>query len=168
MNYPAINASDLADIPVFVHPLPQQCAIADYLDRETARLDALVAAKQRLLAPLVEKRRAIITPAVTRGLDPRAPMRYSGVPWLGQIPEHWKVERARWLFRERDQRSEDGSEELLTVSHLNRRRFGDWTQETGRPAKGGDLYDRIAQGAACGSDRCGRDGPNRRNWKSPW
>ena len=101
-----------------MHPLPQQCAIADYLDRETVRLDALVAAKQRLLALLAEKRRAIITRAVTRGLDPRAPMRDSRVPWLGQIPAHWKVERARWLFREHDQRSEDGSEELLTVSHL--------------------------------------------------
>ena len=118
VNYPAINATDLADIPIFVHPLRRQRAIADYLDRETAQLDALVAAKKRLLGLLAEKRRAIVTRAVTRGLDPRAPMRDSGVPWLGQIPGHWKVKRARWLFRERDQRSEDGSEELLTVSHL--------------------------------------------------
>ena len=64
------------------------------------------------------KRRAIVTRAVTRGLDPRVPTRDSGVPWLGEIPAHWDVERARWLFRERDQRSEDGTEELLTVSHL--------------------------------------------------
>ena len=102
-------------------PVPDpgaQRAIADHLDRETARLDALVSAKQRLLALLAEKRRAVITRAVTRGLDPRVPLRDSGVPWLGEIPAHWKVERARWLFRERDQRSEDGSEELLTVSHL--------------------------------------------------
>ena len=118
VSYPAINASDLADIPIFVHSLPQQCTIADYLDRETVRLDALVVAKRRLLALLDEKRRAIITRTVTRGLDPRVPMRDSGVSWLGQVPAHWKVERARWLFRERDQRSEDGSEELLTVSHL--------------------------------------------------
>ena len=118
VSYPAINATDLADIPIFVHPLQTQRAIADYLDRETARLDALVAAKERLLKLLAEKRRAIITRAVTRGLDPRVPLRDSGVPWLGQILGHWKVKRARWLFRERDQRSEDGSEELLTVSHL--------------------------------------------------
>ena len=110
--------SGIRDASVPVPPLRQQRAIADYLDRETARLDALVAAKQRLLGLLTEKRRAIITRAVTRGLDPRVPLRDSGVPWLGQIPAHWKVERARWLFRERDQRSEDGSEELLTVSHL--------------------------------------------------
>ena len=60
----------------------------------------------------------MVTQAVTRGLDPRAPTRNPGVPWLSRMPAHWKVERARWLFRERDERSEDGTEELLTVSHI--------------------------------------------------
>jgi type I restriction enzyme S subunit len=118
VSYPAINASDLASIPVHVHPLSTQRAIADYLDRETARTDALIMAKERVLALLAEKRRALITRAVTRGLDPHAPLRDSGVPWLGEIPVHWETERARWLFRERDIRSETGDEELLTVSHL--------------------------------------------------
>ncbi|MDE0145351.1 MAG: restriction endonuclease subunit S [Nitrospira sp.] len=118
VNYPTINVSDLANIPVHIHPLPQQRAIADYLDRETARLDALVAAKERLLELIAEKRQAIITHAVTRGLDLHAPLRDSGIPWIGQIPAHWEIERARWLFHERDQRSETGDEELLTVSHL--------------------------------------------------
>ena len=99
-------------------PLPQQRAIADYLDCETARLDALVAAKERVLGLLAEKRRALITRAVTRGLDPNVPFRDSGIPWLGKIPAHWKTERAKWLFGERDQRSDTGEEELLTVSHL--------------------------------------------------
>ena len=77
-------------------PCPQpsallQGAIADYLDRETARLDALVAAKERVLGLLAEKRRALITRAVTRGLDPRAPLRDSGIPWLGEIPAHWET-----------------------------------------------------------------------------
>ena len=101
-----------------VPPLVQQRAISDYLDRETARIDALIAAKERLLELLAEKRGALITGAVTRGLDPDVPLRDSGVPWLGEIPVHWKVERARWLFRERDLRSETGKEELLTVSHI--------------------------------------------------
>ena len=102
-------------------PIPEwskQCAIADYLDRETARLDALVAEKERLLDLLAEKRRALITRAVTRGLDPTVPFRDSGIPWLGEIPAHWETERARWLFRERDERSDTGEEDLLTVSHL--------------------------------------------------
>ena len=118
VNYPAINATDLADIPISVHPLSKQRTIADYLERETTRLDALVAEKERLLTLLAEKRQALITRAVTRGLDSDTPMRDSGIPWIGAIPEHWKVERARWLFRERDQRSATGDEELLTVSHL--------------------------------------------------
>jgi len=79
-------------------PRLQQRAIADYLDRETARLDALVAAKQRVLELLAEKRRALITRAVTRGLDPRAPLRDSGIPWLGEIPAHWRLERAKFVF----------------------------------------------------------------------
>ena len=108
----------IGNMPVPVPDPDTQRAIANYLDHETARLDALVAAKERLLKLLAEKRRAIVTRAVTRGLDPRVPLRDSGVPWLGEIPAHWKVKRARWLFHERDQRSEDGSEELLTVSHL--------------------------------------------------
>ena len=75
VSYPAINASDLAGISVHLPPLPLQRAIADHLDRETARLDALVAAKERVLTLLEEKRAALITSAVTRGLDPDAPLR---------------------------------------------------------------------------------------------
>lgn len=96
----------------------EQRSIADYLDRETIRLDALVAAKEQVLGLLSEKRRALITRAVTRGLDSQVPSRDSGIPWLGKIPTHWHTERTRWLFRERDERSVTGEEEMLTVSHL--------------------------------------------------
>ena len=118
MAIPHVNGEFLANIRIRVPSLPQQRAIADYLDRETARLDALVAAKERVLALLAEKRRALISRAVTRGLDSSVPLRDSGIPWLGKIPVHWDTERARWLFEERDQRSDSGEEELLTVSHL--------------------------------------------------
>ena len=75
-------------------PLPQQQrGIANYLDRETARIDALIAAKEQVLALLAEKRRALITRAVTRGLDPHAPLRDSGIPWLGEIPAHWETRK---------------------------------------------------------------------------
>ena len=82
----------------FRHPvpsLPDQHAIADFLDRETAKIDALVARKERLIELLQEKRTALITRAVTRGLDPNVPMQDSGVEWLGEIPAHWKVCRLR-------------------------------------------------------------------------
>ena len=90
-------------------------------DRETELLDTLIAAKQRFLKLVVEKRSSLSTRDVTRGLNPDAPLLDSGIPWLGEIPAHWgvwKTESARWLFRERDQRSELGDEELLTVSHI--------------------------------------------------
>ncbi|MBI1745378.1 MAG: restriction endonuclease subunit S [Acidobacteria bacterium] len=95
VSYPAINASDLGDIPIHLPTLQQQRAVAGYLDRETARLDALVAAKERLFGLLAEKRRALITRAVTRGLDARAPLRDSGIPWLGEIPVHWETKRLK-------------------------------------------------------------------------
>jgi type I restriction enzyme S subunit len=91
-----IPKSDIGAATLPIPPLPVQRAIADYLDRETARLDALVAAKERVLLLLAEKRRALITRAVTRGLDPHAPLRDSGIPWLGEIPAHWEVTRLKF------------------------------------------------------------------------
>jgi len=113
-----LSSFDVLKIRIPFPPLAQQSAIADYLDRETARLDALIAAKERVLGLLSEKRRALITHAVTRGLNPNASFRDSGIPWIGEIPAHWETERARWLFMERDERSMTGEEELLTVSHI--------------------------------------------------
>ncbi|KAB8142300.1 restriction endonuclease subunit S [Chloroflexia bacterium SDU3-3] len=118
VSYPAINASDLGLIPISLPPLATQRAIASYLDRETARIDGLIGAKQRLLGLLAEKRRALITHAVTRGLDPSAATRPSGVPWIGDVPAGWEVEYARRLFNLIDMRSTTGQEELLSVSHL--------------------------------------------------
>jgi type I restriction enzyme S subunit len=78
-------------------PEPEQRAIAAFLDRETARIDALVAKKERLIELLQEKRTALITRAVTQGLDPNAPMKDSGVEWLGKIPAHWEARRLKLL-----------------------------------------------------------------------
>lgn len=110
--------SDIGSMRLPVPPIATQHAIAEYLDHETGRIDALIAAKEQVLGLLNEKRQAFIATVVTRGLDPEARLRDSGVSWLGDIPAHWETERARWLFRERDVRSETGDEELLTVSHL--------------------------------------------------
>jgi type I restriction enzyme S subunit len=97
VSYPAINASDLGDIQIHLPALQHQRAVANYLDRETARLDGLVAAKERVLGLVAEKRRALITSAVTRGLEPSAPLHESGIPWLGEIPAHWKLIPLRFL-----------------------------------------------------------------------
>ncbi len=86
-----VPESFIKDFTLGVAPLGEQQRIAAFLDRETARIDALVAKKQRLIALLQEKRTALITQAVTRGLDPAAPLRDSGVAWLGAVPAHWDV-----------------------------------------------------------------------------
>jgi type I restriction enzyme, S subunit len=79
-------------------PLPEQRAIVAFLDRETARIDGLVERKRRLLALLEEKRLAVITHAVTKGLDPKAPLRDSGIDWLGKVPKHWEVVPAAYRY----------------------------------------------------------------------
>lgn len=113
-----IPKSEIGALSLPIPPLIQQRTISDYLDRETVRIDALIAAKERLVGLLAEKRKALITRGVTCGINPNVPLRDSGIPWLGNIPSHWRTERSRWLFRERDRRSETGEEELLTVSHI--------------------------------------------------
>ena len=99
-------------------PLPtkaEQRAIAAFLDRETAKIDALVTEQERLIALLAEKRRAVISHAVTKGLDPNAPMKDSGIEWLGEVPAHWDVRRLGTLFKEVADEGFDGLP-ILSVS----------------------------------------------------
>lgn len=91
-----LNFVQAGNLTFGLPPLAEQRAIARFLDYKTAQIDALIAKKQALLAALAEKRRALITHAVTRGLDPAAPLRDSGVPWLGEIPAHWEAMRLRF------------------------------------------------------------------------
>ncbi len=86
------------DFVLKLPPLPVQKSIASYLDKETARIDALIAKKERQIELLQEKRQAIITQAVTKGLDPNAKMKDSGVEWIGKIPEEWIESKGRFLF----------------------------------------------------------------------
>lgn len=98
---PGLNSEFKNSIILPRPSLESQDAIANFLDRETARIDALIAAKERLLELLAEKRRALITHAVTKGLDPNVPMRDSGIPWLGMVPTHWGVVRLKKLVQDR-------------------------------------------------------------------
>ena len=110
----------------FRHPvpgLPDQRAIVAFLDRETAKIDALVARKERLIELLQEKRTALITRAVTRGLDPNVPMKDSGVEWLGEIPAYWKLIPLKHLLSRCDygvSESLGGSGDIrvLTMAHV--------------------------------------------------
>lgn len=113
-----LSSFDIQKIHFPFPPKHVQKKVCDFLDGETADIDALITAKQRLLDLLAEKRGAIVAEAIMRGLNPSVPLRPSGIDWLGDIPAHWEVERSRWLLRERDQRSATGDEEMLSVSHL--------------------------------------------------
>jgi type I restriction enzyme S subunit len=86
-----LGLGDVADIGMTVPPLVEQQVIAAFLERETAKIDALVAEQQRLIELLKEKRQAVISHAVTKGLNPDAPMKDSGIEWLGEVPAHWAV-----------------------------------------------------------------------------
>lgn len=97
VSYPAINASDLGRIYVPLPPTSDQTAIAAFLDRETAKIDTLIAEQEKLLTLLAEKRQATISHAVTKGLNPDVPMKDSGVEWLGEVPEHWVVKRLKHI-----------------------------------------------------------------------
>ena len=92
-----ISRTELGNVRIAVPSLHEQERIADILDSETARLDALIAKKTRFIELLKEKRQALITNAVTSGLSHGAPTRNSGIEWLGEIPLHWEVKRVRFL-----------------------------------------------------------------------
>lgn len=92
-----LNLELIGDIQCPLPSPPEQSAIASFLDRETAKIDALIAEQQRLIELLKEKRQAVISHAVTKGLNADAPMKDSGIEWLGEVPENWKVRKLRTL-----------------------------------------------------------------------
>lgn len=96
----SLDQDAIGDLPIRVPALPEQRKTADFLDRETERIDALVDRKRRLLDLLEEKRTATITQAVTKGLNPTVPMKDSNIPWIGEIPEGWDAARLKSLCLE--------------------------------------------------------------------
>jgi type I restriction enzyme S subunit len=107
--------------PIVRPPLEEQAAIADFLDRETARIDALIEKKTRFIELLREKRQALVTEAVTRGLDPAASLKDSGVDWLGRVPAHWDVRPLKYIARVQTgvAKGKDNSDrETVTVPYL--------------------------------------------------
>lgn len=85
------NYNEMKLIYLALPPLPEQQVIASFLDRECGKIDALIAEQERLIALLAEKRQAVISHTVTKGLNPNAPMKDSGIPWIGMVPEKWEV-----------------------------------------------------------------------------
>lgn len=94
-----LSAAALASVEIPLPPADLQIHLANFLDRETAQIDEMISKQERLIELLAEKRQATITHAVTRGLDPNAPTKASGVPWLGDIPASWSVSKLSWKSR---------------------------------------------------------------------
>lgn len=114
-------------------PLEDQKVIAAFLDQQTAKLDQLVEKKQRLIHLLQEKRQALITQAVTKGLDPNVPMKDSGIKWLGEVPAHWRIEKLKYhvyLNPETLSENTDPEQELLYIEIGNVSSYGEISDAT--------------------------------------
>ena len=116
---PRVSPDEVACSFIPLPPLPEQQAIAAFLDRETARIDALVSKKERLIELLQEKRTALITRAVTRGLDPNAPLKDSGVEWLGELPAHWEVKRLKYLATLNDEALPETTDPDMEITYVD-------------------------------------------------
>jgi len=105
---PGLSVQFVVSLLAPIPPLDEQRRIVAFLDRETFKIDALIAKKERLVELLLEKRQAIGSHAVTKGLNRTVPMKESGIEWAGKIPAHWQVKRAKFLFRQSNLPVRDG------------------------------------------------------------
>jgi len=113
---PGLAVERVTQVAAPLPPLSEQRVIAGFLDAMDEKITRFIAARRRMIALLEEQKQAIITQAVTRGLDPDVPLKPSGIDWLGDIPVHWEVKQSRYVFREIDARAPDDSLPRLSMS----------------------------------------------------
>jgi len=114
-----IGADKYSQLWVSLPPLPEQTAIAAFLDEKTTKIDTAIAQKQQMISLLKERKQILIQNAVTKGINPDAKMKDSGVEWIGEIPEEWEVKRLKYVLDERNERSGDGTEPLFMMSQIH-------------------------------------------------
>ena len=110
-----IMSNEMAEIKIAVPPLAEQQAIAEFLDRKCAEVDEMIALQEQIVEELKAYNQSVITEAVTKGLNPNVPMRDSGIEWIGQIPEHWKIEPLKYNFNRRSERNNP----IITTERLS-------------------------------------------------
>jgi type I restriction enzyme S subunit len=140
---------DLRRAIVIIPPPDEQAAIVRFLDHANQKIDRFIRAKRKLIALLNEQKQAIIHRAVTRGLNPNAPLKRSGIPWLDDIPEQWDVRRNGRLFKERIENGKTGLP-VLIVSLRTGVTIGSGTNEAGRERR--LIADATAYKLACQND----------------
>lgn len=108
----SLNYDELKKLQFILPPLDEQNLIVNFLDNATCKIDTLIQKQQNLISLLKEKRQALISHTVTKGLNPHVKMKDSGVEWLGEIPEHWGVVQSRRLFKDRKEKARNDDEQL--------------------------------------------------------
>lgn len=112
----ALRFANFGQIHLPLPPPDEQAAIVRFLDYANGKIERAIRGKRKLIALLNEQKQAIIHRAVTRGLDPNVKLKPSGIPWLGDVPEHWEVLRSKYVYKEVDCRSATGNETHLSMS----------------------------------------------------
>lgn len=112
----SFRMEDLYQYKVASPSFSEQQKIANFLDHETAKIDTLITKQEKLIELLKEKRQAVISHAVTKGLNPQAPMKDSGVEWLGEVPEHWDLKRFKHLFKIRKRIAGQTGYDILSIT----------------------------------------------------
>jgi type I restriction enzyme S subunit len=138
--------SDLRRLPIIKPSLKEQTKIAAYLDCKTKQIETLITQKQKLIELLKEERSAIINHAVTKGINPKAKLKLSGIDWLGEVPEHWEVKKVKYLgkivsghsFKSDDFIEKNGCR-VMKISNIQTMSI-DWSDESFVPQSFYDLY----------------------------
>jgi type I restriction enzyme, S subunit len=145
---PSMTKSLLGSHIVAVPCETEQGAIATFLDHETAKIDALIAEQQRLIELLQEKRQAVISHAVTKGLNPDAPMKDSGVEWLGEVPEHWDVAplKHHWLVTDCKHVTAEFTQEGYPLASIKEAQ-GRWIDLTNAKRTTDEFYKLLTEGS---------------------
>lgn len=144
-----VNVEDCKNIFVPYITLLEQKAIADYLDKECAQIDDIVEKQRNIIEKLKEYKKSVITEAVTKGLNPAAKMKDSGIEWMGKIPEHWEVKKIKYIFQLREEKNYMPLEQVNLISLYTEKgvlQHSDIEETTGNKAQNADGYKIVHKG----------------------
>ena len=116
---PGVSINQLKDFEIILPSIKEQQQIANFLDKATAKIDTLIKKQTKQIELLKEKRQAVISHAVTKGINPNVPMKDSGVEWLGEIPEHWEVKKLKYISTVNDESLSENYSEDFEINYID-------------------------------------------------